>query len=41
MDTGYQLAKALIGTLWEQDYYNTRRLMIMDKLEYARWRNSL
>jgi len=33
MDTGYQLAKALIGTLWEQDFEDTLYLISLDKLE--------
>jgi hypothetical protein len=32
-DTGYQLAKCLIGTLWEQDFDNTWYLIFLDKLE--------
>ena len=33
-DTGYQLAKCLIGTLWEQDFDNTLYLIFLDKLEF-------
>ena len=34
MDTGYQLAKCLIGTLWEQDFMNTLRLVRLDIKEF-------
>jgi hypothetical protein len=32
-DTGYQLAKALIGTLWELDFFETVELVLMDLTE--------
>lgn len=33
MDTGYQLAKCLVGTIWEPDFYEMIHLSMLDLLE--------
>ncbi len=33
MDTGYRLAKSLVGTIWEPDFYEMIYLSLLDLME--------